>query len=73
MTLTCFSKECGKARFLDYYVCAEHFLCYAAPRYVEPMALQAEPMTYSAIAVFAPEAACSLSRPEHAARQYAEV
>ena len=71
MTLTCFSKECGKRRFLDYYVCAEHFLCYAAPRYAESIALKAEPITYSAIAVFAYEATSSSCQPEHAARKSA--
>ena len=66
VTLTCFSKACGKPRFLDYYVCAEHFLCYAAPRYAESIAFKAEPITYSAMAVVASEATSSSGQPEHA-------
>ena len=33
----CVEKDCDKPRFLDYYVCAEHFVVYAAPRYTESM------------------------------------
>ena len=34
---TCAAKDCGKPRFLDYYVCAEHFAFYAAPQYTDPI------------------------------------
>ena len=34
---TCAAKDCDKPRFLDYYVCAEHFAFYAAPHYTESM------------------------------------
>jgi len=34
---TCAAKDCDKPRFLDYYVCAEHFAFYAAPQYTESM------------------------------------
>ena len=74
MTLTCFSRNCGKPRFLEYYVCVEHFVCYAAPRYAESIALKAKPIIYSAIPVFTPEAtSCSSGQPEHTARKSAEV
>jgi len=47
VTLTCFSKNCGKPRFLEYYVCVEHFVCYAAPRYAESMVINPEPIADS--------------------------
>jgi hypothetical protein len=71
VTLTCFSKDCGKPRFLDYYVCAEHFVCYAAPRYAESIAFKADRTTYSAILVFTSEAISTSGQPEHAARKSA--
>jgi len=40
---TCVEKDCDKPRFLDYYVCAEHFAFYAAPRYTESMLVNPEP------------------------------
>lgn len=42
----CVEKDCEKPRFLDYYVCAEHFAAYAAPRYTESMLVKtgAEPV-----------------------------
>ena len=74
MTLTCFSKNCSKPRFLEYYVCVEHFVCYAAPRYAESIAFKANPITYFAIPVFTSEATSgSSSQPEHTARKSAEV
>jgi hypothetical protein len=74
VTLTCFSKNCGKPRFLEYYVCVEHFVCYAAPRYAESIALKAKPITYSAIPAFPSEATSGSSgQPEHAARKSAKV
>jgi hypothetical protein len=56
VTPICFSKGCRKPRFLEYYVCAEHFVYYAAPRYAESMAIKVESITYSAIPVFRSEA-----------------
>ena len=74
VTLTCFSKNCDKPRFLEYYVCVEHFVFYAAPRYAESIALKAKPITYSAIPVFASEATSGSSgQPEHTARKSAKV
>jgi hypothetical protein len=35
---TCFAKDCDKPRFREYYVCAEHFVFYAAQRYPETTA-----------------------------------
>ena len=46
---TCAAKDCEKPRFLDYYVCAEHFAFYAAPHYTESMLVnldKAEPAPY---------------------------
>ena len=40
----CVEKDCDKPRFLEYYVCAEHFVFYAAPRYTESMLVNAEPV-----------------------------
>ena len=39
---TCAAKDCGKPRFLDYYVCAEHFAFYAAPQYTDSMLVKAD-------------------------------
>jgi hypothetical protein len=39
---TCFTKDCGKPRYLDYYVCAEHFAVYAAPRYTDSLVITVE-------------------------------
>ena len=39
---TCAAKDCGKPRFLDYYVCAEHFAFYAAPQYTESMIVKVD-------------------------------
>ncbi|HKD63000.1 MAG TPA: hypothetical protein VKB40_03120 [Candidatus Acidoferrales bacterium] len=38
----CVEKYCDKLRFLDYYVCAEHFVVYAAPRYTDSMLVNPE-------------------------------
>ena len=38
----CVEKDCDKARFLDYYVCAEHFVVYAAPRYTDSMLVKVD-------------------------------
>jgi len=46
---TCAAKDCEKPRFLDYYVCAEHFAFYAAPHYTDSMLVnvdKAEPAPY---------------------------
>jgi hypothetical protein len=46
---TCAAKDCDKPRFLDYYVCAEHFAFYAAPHYTDSMLVKvanAEPAPY---------------------------
>jgi hypothetical protein len=39
---TCFTKDCDKPRFREYYVCVEHFVFYAAPRYTESLLVKAE-------------------------------
>ena len=39
---TCAAKDCEKPRFLDYYVCAEHFAFYAAPHYTDSMLVNVE-------------------------------
>ncbi|MFY9729746.1 MAG: hypothetical protein WB723_16765 [Candidatus Acidiferrales bacterium] len=39
---TCAAKDCGKPRFLDYYVCAEHFAFYAAPQYTDSMLVKVD-------------------------------
>jgi len=71
VTLTCFSRNCGNPRFLEYYVCVEHFVCYAASRYAES---NAKPMTYSAIPEITSEATSGRSgQPEQTARKSAEV
>jgi hypothetical protein len=38
----CFVRDCSKPTFMGYYVCAEHFIVYAAPRYTESMVIKAE-------------------------------
>jgi len=46
---TCAAKDCDKPRFLDYYVCAEHFAFYAALHYTDSMLVKvanAEPAPY---------------------------
>ena len=55
VTLTCFSKDCGKPTFLEYYVCAEHFAYYVAPRYTESMVIKVEPLIPSNIRAFTSE------------------
>jgi hypothetical protein len=68
VTPTCFSKCCNKPRFLEYYVCAEHFIFYAAPRYTEPMVNKVKPLAYSEFWYIYPEpTACSSSQPKHTA------
>jgi hypothetical protein len=39
---TCVTKDCDKPRFHEYYVCAEHFVVYAAPRYTESLLVKVE-------------------------------
>jgi hypothetical protein len=39
---TCVTKDCDKPRFREYYVCAEHFVVYAAPRYTESLLVKVE-------------------------------
>ncbi len=39
---TCAAKDCAKPRFLDYYVCAEHFAFYASPQYTDPMLVKVD-------------------------------
>jgi hypothetical protein len=39
---TCAAKDCGKPRFLDYYVCAEHFAFYAAPQYTDSLLVKVD-------------------------------
>jgi hypothetical protein len=76
VTPTCFSKDCSKPRFLEYYVCAEHFVYYAAARYTEytePIAAKVEPITYSVVPVFTSEAtSCSFDQSEDTARRSAQ-
>jgi hypothetical protein len=67
VTLACFSKDCNKPRFLGYYVCAEHFVYYAAPRYTESMAIEIGPVTYSGLSVEA--SSCASSQSKHTARK----
>jgi hypothetical protein len=54
---TCIAKDCDKPRFLEYYVCAEHFVVYADARYTESMLVNVTPATYPDISLY-PEAAC---------------
>jgi hypothetical protein len=63
--LTCFSKSCSKPRFLEYYVCPEHFIFYAAPRYTEPMLAKVKLLACPEFRCIYPEATiCSSSQPE---------
>jgi len=39
---TCAAKDCGKPRFLDYYVCAGHFAFYAAPQYTDSLLVKVD-------------------------------
>jgi hypothetical protein len=67
VTPTCFSKECRKPRFLDFYVCAEHFAYYVAPRYTESMVIKVEPLIPSNIPAFTSElTSCNSANPKHA-------
>ena len=70
VTPTCFSKDCNKPRFLEYYVCAEHFVFYAAPRYGDSMAIQVGLITGSRITVEA--MSCTSSQSELTARESGE-
>lgn len=62
----CVEKDCDKPRFLDYYVCAEHFVVYAAPRYTESMLVNIEPAAPAACPDFRiyPEEFCTGGWPE---------
>ena len=67
VTLTCFCKDCAKPRFLEYYVCAEHFAYYVAPRYTESMVIKVEPLIPSNIRAFASElTSCNSGHSEYA-------
>jgi hypothetical protein len=67
VTPTCSSKECRKPKFLDYYVCAEHFAYYVAPRYTESMVIKVEPPTASNIPAFTSElTSCNSGQSEQA-------
>ena len=46
---TCAAKDCDKPRFLDYYVCAEHFAFYAAPQYTDSMLVKVDKLEPRAI------------------------
>jgi hypothetical protein len=71
VTPTCFSKSCSKPRFLDYYVCEQHFVLYAAPRYTESMVINPEPIADSEFWRIYLEATSS-SQPEQMARKSPE-
>jgi hypothetical protein len=49
---TCVTKDCDKPRFHEYYVCAEHFVVYAAPRYTESMLVKVEPATSTELPLY---------------------
>jgi hypothetical protein len=49
---TCVTKDCDKPRFHEYYVCAEHFVFYAAPRYTESMLVKVEPAASSELPLY---------------------
>jgi hypothetical protein len=70
VTLTCFSRNCGKPRFLEYYVCVEHFVCYAAPRYAESMVINPEPIAAEFWRIYLEES--SSSEPQRMARKSSE-
>ena len=58
---TCVTKDCDKPRFRDYYVCAEHFAFYAAPRYTESMLVksgEAEPAASTDLPLYADAPPC---------------
>jgi hypothetical protein len=66
----CVVRDCSKPTFMGYYVCAEHFVFYAAPRYTESMVIKAEPIGVWCIY---PEATCSSSyQREHTEPEPAE-
>jgi hypothetical protein len=56
---------------LEYYVCAEHFVFYAAPRYTESMVINPEPIADSEFwRIYYEES--SSSQPEHTAGKSVE-
>ena len=64
---TCAAKDCGKPRFLDYYVCAEHFAFYAAPQYTESMLVkvdEVEPAPFPDFSLYPEAAPCVATQPE---------
>ena len=63
---TCAAKDCGKPRFLDYYVCAEHFAFYAAPQYTESMLVKVDGSSprHSLTSRCTPVAPCVATQPE---------
>jgi hypothetical protein len=56
---TCIAKDCDKPSFLEYYVCAEHFVVYADPRYTESMLVKVTPETCLEIPVITEAASCN--------------
>ena len=56
MPSNCIVRDCGKSRFMGYYVCAEHFVVYASARYSESMIIKVEPIGFWRVY---PEANCS--------------
>jgi hypothetical protein len=70
---TCFAKDCDKSRFREYYVCAEHFVFYAAQRYTESMVTKVKPPAYFEFwCIYHEATACTSSEPEHTTRGSAE-
>jgi hypothetical protein len=64
---TCAAKDCDKPRFLDYYVCAEHFAFYAAPQYTESMLVnvaEAEPAPYPDFCLYPESISCVATQQE---------
>ena len=64
---TCSAKDCDKPRFLDYYVCAEHFAFYAAPHYTESMLVnvdEAEPAPYPDFCLYPESISCVATEQE---------
>ena len=64
---TCAAKDCGKPRFLDYYVCAEHFAFYAAPQYTNSLLVkvnQVEPAPYPDFRLYPEATPCVATQQE---------
>lgn len=54
----CFVRDCRKPRFEGYYVCAEHFVIYASPKYTQSMVIKVDPIGFWQVH---PHANCSNS------------